>query len=352
MDLEEYKHFHKIDKSNMYKEIQVLPDQLEDAWELQSKQDLTNYAGVKRILVAGMGGSAIGGDLLEAFIYEQCTLPIIVHRGYTLPAWAKGLETLVICSSHSGNTEETLTIFKEAGERDCQRLAITTGGNLKEMAKDEHVPIWEFHHKGQPRAAVGYSFGLLLGVIHHMGLIPDPSGDLQKAVEAMRVQRQDLAAEIAPSANPAKQFAQVLHNKWIMVLASDYLAPVSRRWKTQASELAKAWAQYEYLPEANHNTLAGFENPHDLFNDFAMVYLRANSDNPRNHFRSEYTQKEFEKTGGQALNYEALGDNPLSHIWTTLSFGDYLFFYLAMLYDVDPTPVEVMQQLKAALKEV
>jgi len=352
MDLEENKHFHEIDKSNMYREIQGLPEQLEDAWELQSKQDLPDLVEVNQILVAGMGGSAIGGDLLEAYVYQKCSLPVVVHRGYTLPAWAKGPETLVISSSHSGNTEETLTIFEEAGKRDCKRLAITTGGKLKEMAKEEKTPLWIFHHKGQPRAAVGYSFGLLLGVLYHMDLISDPSAELQNTVEAMKFQRQDLAAEISSSANPAKQFAETLHNRWIMVMASDFLAPVARRWKTQASELAKAWAQYEYLPEANHNTLAGFENPQGLFSDFAMVFLRAHSDNRRNQLRSEYTEEEFQKTGGQTLSHEALGSDSLAQMWTTLHFGDYLFYYLAMLYDVDPTPVEVMEQLKITLKKV
>ena len=202
------------------------------------------------MLIAGMGGSAIGADLLTAYASPLCPLPIVVQRNYYLPAWAKGAETLVVASSHSGNTEETLAVFEMAVKSNCRILALCTGGKLAEAAKALHTPLWTFEHHGQPRAAVGYSFGMLLALFSRLGLIPDPADELSGAITAMRKQAASLQASVPVVRNPAKREAGQLIGRWVMVFGADVLEPVARRWKTQINELAKAWAQFEALPEA------------------------------------------------------------------------------------------------------
>jgi glucose/mannose-6-phosphate isomerase len=350
MNLNDSSAFRKLDPSNMLAQIDGLPDQLAKAWELGNMLALASWGDIERVLIAGMGGSAIGADLLGAYVSPLCHVPVVVHRDYDLPAWASGQKTLVITSSHSGNTEETLSAFKQAIINNCRILAISTGGKLAEVAEKEQTALWRFEHQGQPRAAVGFSFGLLLAAFSRLSLIPNPSEALNGAIMAMKAQQAELNADIPDVRNPAKRLAGQLVNRWVSVIGSDQLAPVARRWKGQISEVAKAWAQFEFLPEADHNTLAGILNPEEQLTEMMVLFLRAPSQHPRNALRSDLTRRIFMLQGIGTDSVDASGDNPLAHLWTALHYGDYVAYYLAMIYGVDPTPVEAIEGFKKELK--
>lgn len=352
MELNQYTAFNQIDPQDMLSHIDGLPDQLETAWKLGNGLPLPKWNRIDRVLITGMGGSAIGADLLCAYTESTCRVPVFVHRDYRLPAWAYGGSTLVIASSHSGNTEETLSAFEDATQKRCLRLAITTGGELSQLARATEACLWNFEHHGQPRAAVGFSFGLLLAAFYRLGFIPDPSREVEDAVSAMRQQQKQLKAEIPVVQNPAKRQAGQLLNRWVTVLGSGVLAPVARRWKGQISEISKAWAQFEYLPEADHNTLAATQNPEELLTKIVVILLRAPCDHPRNRLRADFTKKIFMLEGLGTDFFDASGSTALANQWTALHFGDYLAYYLAMLYEVDPTPVTVMEQLKQDLRSI
>jgi len=168
----------------------------------------------------------------------------------------------------------------------------------------------------------------------------------------MRAQQASLARECAVYLNPAKRMAGQLYGRWVMVMGSDYLAPVARRWKGQVNEIAKAWAQYDVLPEADHNTLSGIFNPEDLLAKMAALFLRSSSDHPRNRLRAELTRRTMMVQGIATDMIEASGDNPMAHMWTALHYGDYMAYYLAMLYEVDPSPITAMVELKKTLSSM
>ena len=355
MNLDDYSAFLKIDLSNMLGEIEALPDQLTAAWKLGLEQPVPDWQGIRQVVVAGMGGSAIGADLLAAYAAPFCRVPIFVQRDYGLPAWANGLETLVIAASHSGNTEETLSSFEQALQNGCRCLAVTRGGKLAQAAREVSIPLWTFKHQGVPRAAVGYSFGLLLAILVQLNLVQDQATadrDLTHAVEAMRRQPASLRVDIPAAQNMAKRNAGQLMGRWVTVIGAEILAPVARRWKGQISEVAKAWAQFEFLPEADHNTLAGVVNPEDLFGRSMVVFLRSASYHPRNLLRMDLTRKLFMLEGLNTDAFEAAGDTSLANLWTALHFGDYMAYYLAMAYGVDPTPVEAIENLKVEMQAV
>jgi glucose/mannose-6-phosphate isomerase len=349
MNLDDLHSFTQFDPQNMLGEIDGLPGQLQSAWDLGQQQPLPDGNGISQIIISGMGGSAIGADLLAAYIAPLCKLPVIVHRDYGLPAWAHGPQTLFIASSHSGYTEETLDAFDVAIKAGCRILAVCTGGELEKRAHSHAVPVWSFHHPGQPRAAVGFSFGLLLAVFSRLGLVPDPEKELLEAVAGLRSQQETLRADVPELQNPAKRMAGQLVGHWVNVYGSGRLAPVARRWKGQMNEIAKAGAGFEFLPEADHNALAGLENP-PLLAQTMTLFLLAPSDHPRNQLRLELTRRGFTAKGLKTEVFHANGDSPLAHVWTALHFGDYLAYYLAMSYGVNPTPVEALQDLKAAMK--
>lgn len=351
MNLDDLELFDKLDSERMAQAIDGLPDQLWSAWQLGQEQALPAYGQIDRVVIAGLGGSAIGADLLKAYSAPSASVPIEVWRNYELPAYAKGPETLVIASSHSGNTEETLSAFDAAQSSGASILAVTTNGELKRRAEEAKTGLWVFEHDGQPRAAVGFSFGLLLVALSRLGLIEDPEEELADAVEEMKRQQKRLTADVPVAQNPAKRMAGQFIERWPTIIGADHLAPVARRWRTQVAELSKAVAQFEELPEADHNMLAGVKAPESLFGQTMVVFLVAKDLHPRNIARAEITREVLMVEGFNTDDVMAEGDSRMAQQWTSLHYGDYVSYYLAMAYGVDPSPVHAIETLKQRLAE-
>jgi glucose/mannose-6-phosphate isomerase len=352
MNLDDLDRFKQLDTFNMLGEIDNLPDQLGFAYQLGLKHEIPDWKDFKQVVIAGMGGSAIGADLLASYCAPLAPLPVSVHRDYGLPFFARGEETLVICSSHSGNTEETLDAFEAAHKAGCRMIVVTTGGELGERAGGNNIPLWTFNHIGQPRAGVGYSFGLLLALFERLGFIPDQKDSLEDALTSMKRLQEQTRVEVPAVRNPAKRYAGQLMGRWVTIVGSGLLTPVARRWKGQLNEIAKAGANFEILPEADHNTLAGTMNPDEVLNPHTMtLFLRAPSDHPRNRLRSDLTRKAFMLEGMNTDHVDGKGKTPLAHMWTLILFGDYVAYYLAMGYGVDPTPVQALVDFKKSMAD-
>ena len=185
-----------------------------------------------------------------------------------------------------------------------------------------------------------------------MGFIPDQKEALEDAIAAMKKSQEHLQPQVPTVKNPAKRYAGQLMGRWVTVMGSGLLTPVARRWKGQINELAKAAANFEFLPEADHNTLAGTINPEEVLNPHTMTFfLTAPSDHPRNHVRTELTKNAFMLGGMNTDMAEARGNTPLAHMWTLILFGDYMAYYLAMAYGVDPTPIPALAEFKEMMTE-
>jgi glucose/mannose-6-phosphate isomerase len=209
-----------------------------------------------------------------------------------------------------------------------------------------------FEHAGQPRAAVGFSFGLLLALFQRLGFISDQKDVVAGAATSMKKSQEHWKADVPAANNPAKRYAGQLMGRWVTIMGSGLLSTVARRWKGQLNEVAKAGANFEFIPEANHNTLAGTINPQETLNAHTMtMFLSAPSDHPRNRLRSDLTRKAFMLEGLNTDFIEARGDSPLAHMWTLILFGDYMAYYLAMAYGVDPTPIQALIEFKKAMAE-
>ena len=352
MDLDDLDRFKELDTFNMLGEIDNLPHQLGYAYQLGMRLDLPAWKDIKQVVIAGMGGSAIGADLLASYTSSLSRIPVVVHRDYGLPLFAHGADTLVVCSSHSGNTEETLDAFDAALRAKCRIIVVCTGGELANHAKENNIPVWMFDHVGQPRAAVGFSFGLLLAMFQRLGFIPDQAQEMEDALASMNRIQQHLRPEVPTAKNPAKRYAGQLMGRWVTIMGAGLLTAVARRWKGQLNEVAKAGANFEFLPEADHNTLAGTMNPQETLNAHTMtLFLRAPSDHPRNRLRSDLTRKAFMLEGLNTDHVDGRGNTPLAHMWTLILFGDYMAYYLAMGYGVDPTPIKALVEFKEAMTE-
>lgn len=353
MDLNHSSAFSQLDPQNMLALIDALPDQLLKGWEIGTRSVLPNWNSIRQVLISGIGGSAIGADLLAAYVSPDCSVPLYIHRDYGLPPWARGQETLVIVSSYSGNTEEMISGFEQALERRCPCLVVSTGGRLGQLAENAGVPSWSYQHKGAPRTAVGYSFSLLLAALCKLNLLPDmgrTGKEVEKAVSAMRQQQSLLNADVPVVHNPAKRLAGQLMGHFISIFGAGILAPVARRWKGQFNENTKAWATFEFLPEANHNTLSGCLNPEQMLSNLFMIFLRSPSEPSRYRLRADLMRQSLMVEGINSDVVEGNGESALAHQWTSLHFGDYVSYYLAMAYDIDPTPITAIDQLKARVQ--
>lgn len=342
----------KLDHEDMLGQIAVLPQQLEAAYRLGLELPLPLTPPIKAVILCGMGGPGMGGDLLSAFASPTCPVPLIVHHDYDLPAWAEGREVLVIASSHSGNTEETLSSIDTAVLRGCQVLAFGTGGKLMAHAQQAGTPFWQFSHSGQPRSAVGWTFGLQAAALVRLGLLTDMASEISTAASEMRAQMVNLMPDQPVSKNRAKRDAGQLMGRWVVVFGSDHLAPVARRWKDQFNELAKTWAQAETLPEADHNTLAGTLNPEASLSNTMVLFLEGEGCHPRNQARARLTRHAFLQMGIGTDSIKARGATRLAQMWTSLHYGDFLAFYLALNYGMDPGAVEMIAEFKTALGEM
>jgi glucose/mannose-6-phosphate isomerase len=352
MNLDDLNYFRQTDPDDMLGHIAGLPQQCRDAWEQAQRFELPTKAdAIRQAVVAGMGGSAIGGALVQALAAPECRVPIMVLRDYNLPAYAQGAETLVIGASYSGNTEETLSAFAQAHERGCQLIATTTGGRIAELARDYGAPTLHIPYKSQPRAAVGYAFVSLVAIACRLRLLSDKAGDLDEAVRVMQARQPVIHADNPVVRNPAKRLAGQLVQRIPVVYGAGYLAPVARRWKTQFNENAKAWSHFEVMPELDHNAVSGISFPRELMTKVAVIQLTSALDHPQVQRRHDITREIMMQQGIAVDVIKGRGESALAQMLTALHFGDYTSYYLAMCYGVDPTPVPSIAQLKERLSQ-
>jgi len=278
-------------------------------------------------------------------------VPIVTNRDYTAPAFVNA-ETLIIASSYSGNTEETLAAFDEASKRGASLLAITTGGQLAQRARELRVPLLTFRYQSQPRAALGYSLVSLIGVVQKLGFIGDKSDDLEEAIAVMESLQEEIGETTPVTENPAKQLAKRLCGRLPVIYGSGYLAEVAHRWTTQLNENAESWSFFEQLPELNHNAVVGYQFPKELAEKVVVVMLTSSLDHPRNKVRSQVTQEVLARQGVACEVVSARGESPLVQMLSAIHFGDYVSYYLALLYEIDPTPVKVIDYLKERLAQL
>ncbi|MDO8491541.1 MAG: bifunctional phosphoglucose/phosphomannose isomerase [Dehalococcoidia bacterium] len=350
-DLDRPETYLKLDPNDLLSRIRELPQQCRLAWEKGLRFPLpAEYRDIDKVVVLGMGGSAIGGDLLRCLALEQSPTPIFVQRDYTLPPFVNA-RTLVIASSYSGNTEETLSAFDQALAGPAMKLALTTGGKLKARADKKGVPVLGIAYKSEPRSALAHSFMPLLAICQRLSVLPDHSAAVDEMLREMDALSRELDRGVPLARNPAKQLATRLHGRMGLVYSAGFLADAARRWKTQLNENSKAWAFFELLPELNHNSVVGYEFPPQVGKSAFAVFLRSPLLHPRVLKRYDLTADILRQAGVDSETVQARGQSRLSQMMGLVLFGDFVSYYLALLNGVDPAPVKVIDRLKKRLAE-
>jgi glucose/mannose-6-phosphate isomerase len=334
------------DSAGMAGDVLDLPGQLRDAlWRVQSA-GLPALDAPDGLLVCGMGGSGAGADLAAGILGPDLRRPLQAVRGYDLPGWV-GPGTLVLCSSYSGETEETLACFAAAGRLGAPRVAVTTGGRLADEARAQGVPVVGVPAGFQPRAAVAYSTVAVLECAARCGAGPSRAGEVGGAAGVL----ERLAPEWGPDGpedGAAKRLARALHGTVPVVLGADATAPVARRWKNQVNENAKLFAGVAELPEADHNEVCGWD-PERTLAPLSAVLLEDPTSGARLRRRFELTAELLAPAARAVERVSAPGRNRAERVLALVLLGDLVSIYLAVLGGIDPTPVTAIERFKALL---
>jgi glucose/mannose-6-phosphate isomerase len=349
-DLDAPASFSELDPKGMLNCIAELPWQCEDGWsQVQAARMPHDYRDVDQVLIIGMGGSAIGGDLLRGLLLAECPVPIIVRRDYSLPAFVDR-RTLVIACSYSGNTEETLAGFESAVRSGARVVSVTTGGELERRTREQGLPLCLYHYESQPRAALGYLLVFPLGILQHLGLCRDKSADVAEAAAVMRRWQEEIKETVPAAENAAKSLANKLYRRLPVIYGAQHLSAVAQRWKAQFNENAKSWGVFDVLPELNHNSVVGYPSPPDLSRLAHVIMLKSTLNQPRVRLRFDITHELLQKHGLACDTVEARGSSLLAQVLSTIHFGDYVSYYVAMLHEVDPWSIGNIDIVKARLK--
>jgi glucose/mannose-6-phosphate isomerase len=335
-----------VDTSGQLADILGMPDQLRDAlWRVESAGIAPGEAP-GGLIVAGMGGSAIGGALARAALGDRASRPIMLARGYALPAWTTP-DSTVLCSSYSGNTEETLAAYEAAGALGARRIVATTGGKLAEAARAEGVPVIPLPGGFQPRASVAYSLVVSLEVACLCGVGDRMHSEIDVAAAHLEQLVSEWGADGAEDSLP-KGLARGLFGTVPQIAGAGLTGPIAYRWKTQINENAKAPAFANELPELDHNEICGWEGTGEL-GPFSAVFLDDSDLHPRIRQRIELTRGWIASRGVSTYRVDSVGETRTERLLSLVLLGDLASLYLAVLRGVDPAVVDALDRLKEAL---
>jgi glucose/mannose-6-phosphate isomerase len=338
-----------IDPRSMYSLVESFPEQVRDAARNARELALPILQNPAVVVVSGLGGSAIGGDLARSVAGPWLRIPFIVNRDYDLPAFVTA-SSLIIACSYSGNTEETLSAYGQARQRGSSIVCITSGGRLESIAKADGYPVLKLPGGLPPRAALGYSLLTILIALWKTSIIPDPEASIREGVELLDTLRERYGTSAPESGNAAKKMADSLGGKVVAIYGSGAtMEPVAFRWRSQIEENAKNLALHHILPEMNHNELVGWRYPEAVLRQIGVVMLRDKGDHAQVQRRFDLTRDVITGKAGAVHEVWSEGVSLLARVLSLISLGDYVSLYMAYVNNVDPTPVEIIDYLKKNL---
>jgi len=357
--------FSKLDKANMIELLEEFPQKMRDALRLGEEFSIPNNfspasasnsvpvpasaQNFQNIVVLGMGGSAIGGDLLSDYLADELSIPIVVIRGYDIPKFVD-VNSLVFAVSYSGNTEETLSALKRCLEAKARIIALTSGGKLAILAQENNFPVIKVPAGIQPRAAISYLFFPILKALERLGLTKKRNEEIEETHNILQGLSKEYGAKSPLKNNLAKKVALGLYQHLPLVYGSEgLLEAVAMRWKTQINENSKWPCFWNVFPELDHNEIVGYEIENNINRQVKIIYLQDKQGLLRVEQRREITRKIIEDKVAEFIICPTRGKGKMSRMFSLIFLGDLASYYLAILNQVDPSPVACIEDLKKEL---
>lgn len=344
-----------IDRADMLNVVQEFPAQCQEAVCIGNAVPLEGLedaaAEIRSILVLGMGGSGVSGDITRTLLEDELRVPLLINKSYEVPQFVNE-NTLVFAVSYSGDTEETLSGFDQAVERNCKIISVTTGGKLAKKARALGLPVVRIPSGIQPRSALGYLFLPLLVILARLGFIAGKDREIEEAIGLLQTQSKMYAPNNVLEKNMAKELASRLYGRLPIVYGYSGLSDVAAfRWKCQFNENSKIPSFWHVFPELNHNETVSWEFLEDISKNFNLILLRDENEPPKIKRRIDITKELIEQKFGGIETIWAEGTSKLAKLLSLIYLGDFVSVYLAFLYGTDPSPVERIGVLKKRLSE-
>ncbi len=355
IDLDNPDFIKSIDRANHLEDEYNWPEFIDDALQRAEKVEITSKRldfskEIRNIVICGMGGSAISGDFLNEWGRKHISIPIFVNRRYDIPQFV-GKNTLVICNSYSGNTEETLSCFVDAMKKGSLIVSITSGGKLKEFSERFDVPYVLIKGGLQPRASLPYLFVPLFVILKKLKIIDEFKEELMDLKLTLSVLREKLKPSTPTSENIGKQVAQIIGTDSIPIILGA-ASCVVKRIRCEINENSKLIAIDDEFSELNHNHAVGYEGLPELLKLFTVILIQSSTDNKAIKTRMDITRNEM-MVGKvkDIITIKAQGNSDMAKLISSAYIGDFVSIYLAVLYQIDPTPVKSIETLKKQLNE-
>lgn len=351
-DLDDLKALGALDSQDVLGAVERFPEQCREAWAIgRAASGLPSGDGIESIVVLGMGGSGVSGDVIQAVVEPRLPVPFRTIKSYgPIPGWV-GRNTLAFAVSYSGSTEETVAALQEVHHRGARVVTISSGGPLREMATDLGLASVQIPTGLQPRASLGYLTLPILAVLASMGLVPDPETDVDEAVKVLGELAAERHRDRKVSDNPAKDLAQRIHGRIPVVYGAHGIgATAAYRFKCDLNEYGKTPAIWHFLPELDHNEIVGWNQLASLTSErFVCILLRDAEDSERVDLRFDITRELIEKSFAEVVELRSEGTSELARLLSLIFVTQLAAIYVGLSYDVDPGPVEVIQRLKSEL---
>jgi len=351
--LDDLKTISEIDISNMLDDLVQYPEQIKKALEIAENAEIERFIKIDNVIITGMGASAISGDIVGCLFRDRLDVPLVVNRDYDLPKWAKK-DTLTIFVSYSGNTEETLSSFKIASQKNCKILCISSGGKLQELCERRDVTHIKIPSGFQPRAATMFILFPLMVFLKRFALLKnDIQSDMDEAIEIAQDFVKSNNKSVSKESNFSKQIAEKIYGTAPQIYGWGVYAPIATRWRQQFNENSKLIAREAVVSECNHNDIVGWSANPEMSKKFSCILFRDRADESRYmSTRLNFMKTLFEDTASNVVEIHATGKSKLAKMMYMMYLGDFASCYLAILRKIDPSPVDVIMELKKRLAEL
>lgn len=351
--LDNLKQISEIDKSKMLDLIERFPEQIKTTYDIENPSILGSYLKIDNIIISGMGASAISGDIIQSLFLDKIDIPIFVNRQYNLPKWANK-NTLLISQSYSGNTEETISTFKNGYQKRCKIIGISSGGKLQELCEKSEIPFIKIPPGIPPRTATGYMLFSTIFAFNKIGILKNEmDSEIQETITIVNDLRNNIKKDVPENENISKQLAKKILNTIPQIYGFEFYTPIAKRWCTQFNENSKIICRYDEVPECNHNDIVGWSSNPEISKKFSCILFR-DSDNETVYIskRIDFMKKLFEEVSANVIEIQVKGKKRLAKMIYSMYLGDFTSCYLAFLRGVDPTPVDAITELKSQIAKI
>lgn len=343
MNFDDFVNIEKIDQENMIDTIRGLPEQIQSAWAFVTQQQNLDYFQIRQTFIAGLSNHTNLTEILSVMISDNCSEIFFLENNQNLLKGCLGKESLLILIVNDDNADDMTSLLGKGLDNGCQVFLLLGNQALKNNFSHFSVPFWELDDHTLSRTMIGYTTFILYGILFKAGVVPDITIEINKLIGNLEITTRYNDVSVPSALNPAKRLAGQMVGRWLKIVAGGVMLPIANRWSNQINQSAKALCYAEDIFHLIHHSLSGIYNPEGVAWQSMVIFLKSGLNNPKMEMMVDQAKNELMCSGLGTDVYSARGEDQLSQLWTSILFGDFLAYYLAIAYDTDPTPVAFLR---------